>query len=478
MSFLGRHFPAAAWAIVVAFLVILSGCTTPPTSPPVTPTVTPSPTPVKEPVNSSPAVLPTPTKAAVSPLTRIFSEDFAVLGGAKPIVIDPAEYGVPYLEPGTEYLLSIDSVRPVNLLVIDSDFADRFALYLPEYGIKASKAPDRTVSFSYGFLYDFPLVVQEENVVKKTFGFTVPRTGKYLVILDPRFHGKFTWDTSGGSMSHDYFRTHLEMDKVTMPPVTTGNATPEPINEVIGLSTGYFGTTKVYPLDEYGYPSLSPGDSIHLSVNTGSPVNILVLDEEGMEAFSRVEPVATTIENRTIEAEHRGYSYGQISQNNGEVFHEDLSLDTEEFIDIPKVSKYYVVLDPRFSYEFSSAAGYPISYEEDFITTKVYVEVVHLGSPLYWKKMGDFSLRKGEYEQAAAYYKKSLDLDPENSDAWYNLGLVLRDLGQYREAIRAFNETLKREPGDADVWEKIGILYLLIENEDAARDAYNRSLMQ
>ncbi|MBP1929464.1 hypothetical protein J2741_002011 [Methanolinea mesophila] len=447
-----------------------------------TQSVTPLPTPTQESELNSSAVaaLPSETPASenVPAYSRmIFSRTFPVLAGGDPVIIDPEEYGYQYFSPDVEYTLHIVSGRPVNLLVIDSLYADRFPLFLPEYGTRPSKAPDRTVSYSYGFSYGVPLIAQEDNIIEDIVLFTVPRKGKYLIILDPRFHGDVTWDLSGASISHDYFRTTLELEEHDFPGVAARSEGPDTINEIVGIPTGYVGTTKIYPLDEYGYSTLAPGDSLHISVSTTRPVNVLVLDAEAMEAFSKVEPVAMNIRNRTTDAEHWGYSYGEISANNGGIFQEDLSLDTEAFISIPKTSKYYFVIDPRFSFEYSSYGGYPSSYSEDFVTAKVYAEVLREGSAMYWKKVGDYSLRKGDYEEAKAYYDKSLLLDSGNPDTWYNLGVVLRDLGDYRGAITAFNETARIQPGDADVWEKIGVLYLLIENEEAARDAYNRSLI-
>ncbi len=467
-------------AIFLAGMMILSGCTSPAGERGVP---TPSPSPTSQPetgLNTSTMIIlppPTNTGGAGNLSPPILSRTFAVLSGGEPVVIDLEDYGYHYFSPDVEYSLLIDSGRPVNVLVLDSIYASRVSLYVPDYRIRSSRVPDRTVSYSYGFIYDYPLVVQEENVIKKTVMFTVPRAGKYLVVIDPRFHGKATWDLYGTSINHDYFRTTLVLEKHGAAPAVSRNDVPRAVNEVVGLSTGYYGTMKIYALDEYGYPSLSPGDSIHLSVSTGKPVNILVLDTEAMGSFSRVEPVATNVPNRTVDAVHSGFSYGEISPNNGGVFQEDMSLDTEAFVAIPKLSKYYVVIDPRFSYEFSSFGAYTSSYTEDFITAKVYVEVVREGSALYWKKLGDFSLRKGEYAAAESYYRKSLALDSENSDTWYNLGIVLRDLGEYRDAISAFNQTIRIQPGDPDVWEKIGVLYLLIENEGAAREAYNRSLI-
>jgi hypothetical protein len=432
---------------------------------------------VPGPVTSALLIQPTNPSSEVAHSAVIFSQSFAVLSGGHPVVIDPLEYGYHYFSPQETYSLSVDSGWPVNILVLDSIYADRIPLYLPDYAIRPSRAPDRTVSYSYGFLYDYPLVVQEENVIKKTVTFRVPRTGKYLVIIDPRFHGKITLDMYGVSTMHDYFRTNLELNTYGLEPAPYHSTIPGAVNEVIGLSTSFLGMTKVYALDELGYPSLSPGDIIHVSVVTTKPVNILVLDGEAMASFYRDFPVEETIPNRTVDAVHRGYSYRGISPHNGEVFHEDMSLDTEAFVTIPKQSKYYVVIDPRFSYELSSKGGIPTSYTADFISAKMYIEVLRENSPLSLKKLGDFSLRKGAYEAAEVYYRKSIAVDPENPDTWYNLGIVLRDLGKYREAIQAFNQTLRLQPGDADVWEKIGILYLQMENEEAAREAFNRSLI-
>jgi len=456
--------------------MVLTGCVVP-AGEPGTNTTSASPSEQPEAGLNPPAahLQPIATKDEPARPSVVFSKRFFVLSGGHPVVVDPLEYGYHYFSPDETYSLSIDSEFPVNILVMDSIYAGLLPIHIPEYGPTPCRAPDRTVSYSSGFLYEYPLVVQEENVVKKTIAFSVPRMGKYLVIIDPRFNGKTTLDMYGVSTSHEYFRTTLTLQKYA--PGTAVARNQGAVNEIIGLSSSFLEMTKVYAFDELGYPFLSPGDIIHLSVVTDKPVNVLVLDGEAMAVFFRDMPVEADVPNRTVDAVHRGYSYWGISPNNGEVFHEDMSLDCEAFVTIPKRSKYYVVIDPRFSYELSSIGGYPISYSADFITTKIYIEVLREDSALYWKKAGDYSLRKGEYEAAEMYYEKSLALDAENPDTWYNMGIVLRDLGKYREAIHAFQQTLRIQPGDADVWEKIGVLYLLIENEAAARDAYNRSFI-
>lgn len=463
---------------VVCFvcMMVFSGCPVH-AAEPGTDTIPPSSSDPLEPVRNPPAALLQPPASKEEPdgPSVIFSKKFFVLSGGDPVVVDPLEYGYHYFSPDETYSLSIDSEYPVNILVMDSIYAGLLPIQVPEYGPTPCRAPDRTVSYSSGFLYEYPLVVQEENIIKKTVVFSVPRTGKYLVIIDPRFNGKTTLDMYGVSTSHEYFRTTMTLH--SFPPGTAVAQNKGVVNEILGLTSSFLEMTQVYAFDELGYPLLSPGDIVHLSVVTDKPVNILVLDGEAMGVFSRDTPAEVIVQNRSVDAVHRGYSYWGISPNNGEVFHEDMSFDCEAFVTIPKRSKYYVVIDPRFSYELSSVGGYPISYSADFINTKTYIEVLREDSALYWKKVGDYSLRKGDYKAAEMYYEKSLSLDPENPDTWYNMGIALRDLGKYREAIHAFTQTLRIQPGDADVWEKLGVLYLLIENEAAARDAYNRSFI-
>lgn len=50
----------------------------------------------------------------------------------------------------------------------------------------------------------------------------------------------------------------------------------------------------------------------------------------------------------------------------------------------------------------------------------------------------------GRPAEAATAYQSLLSLRPDLTDAWYNLGLVLRRAGRYAEALEAYGEALKR----------------------------------
>lgn len=53
---------------------------------------------------------------------------------------------------------------------------------------------------------------------------------------------------------------------------------------------------------------------------------------------------------------------------------------------------------------------------------------------------------ENEYDSAAYFFQRTVDIEPMYADAWYNLGLSEQARGKNREAIKAFKETLKIDP--------------------------------
>jgi len=56
--------------------------------------------------------------------------------------------------------------------------------------------------------------------------------------------------------------------------------------------------------------------------------------------------------------------------------------------------------------------------------------------------------KAGDYETAISYYNKSLEIEPEYADAWYNKGVALCNLGNYYGAIKCFDIVLEINPND------------------------------
>jgi tetratricopeptide (TPR) repeat protein len=64
------------------------------------------------------------------------------------------------------------------------------------------------------------------------------------------------------------------------------------------------------------------------------------------------------------------------------------------------------------------------------------------------------------HKRAMENYKKVLTLEPNNHEAWYNLGYVQEELEEFDEAIKSFNQAIKIEPTDKDAHINLGNCYM------------------
>ena len=56
----------------------------------------------------------------------------------------------------------------------------------------------------------------------------------------------------------------------------------------------------------------------------------------------------------------------------------------------------------------------------------------------------------GSYEQAAESYAKAVNIDPDQSEGWLNLGNSLYFLGRYQASLEAYIALLNRDPKNAN----------------------------
>jgi len=65
---------------------------------------------------------------------------------------------------------------------------------------------------------------------------------------------------------------------------------------------------------------------------------------------------------------------------------------------------------------------------------------------------GNWHVKREEYERAIDLYGWSLNLRPDNHEAWYNEGYALGELGRYEEAIKCYEEAIKIKPDNHEAW--------------------------
>jgi len=84
--------------------------------------------------------------------------------------------------------------------------------------------------------------------------------------------------------------------------------------------------------------------------------------------------------------------------------------------------------------------------------------------------------RSGDEVNAIAEARTALSMDPQNAEAYRNVGLGLYSSGDYAGAIHAFRESLVRNPRAAYVHYDLGIALHDIGNSDAAAAEYRQAL--
>ncbi|UCF83482.1 MAG: tetratricopeptide repeat protein [Desulfobacteraceae bacterium] len=63
-----------------------------------------------------------------------------------------------------------------------------------------------------------------------------------------------------------------------------------------------------------------------------------------------------------------------------------------------------------------------------------------------WVQLGNNYFDTNKFVKAIKAYRQSLELNPNNADVWTDLGVMYRRNGQPAEAIKAFNEAMKIDP--------------------------------
>ena len=72
--------------------------------------------------------------------------------------------------------------------------------------------------------------------------------------------------------------------------------------------------------------------------------------------------------------------------------------------------------------------------------------------------LGYLSESQGELSEAVNYYEKAVEVAPKNAEAYYNLGNVYASLGQKGEAIAAYLKTVGINPRHQDAFVNLSIL--------------------
>ena len=88
---------------------------------------------------------------------------------------------------------------------------------------------------------------------------------------------------------------------------------------------------------------------------------------------------------------------------------------------------------------------------------------------------GNYALVTKKYKNAIKYYKKTIELRPNDAHAYNNLGNVYKELKNYSMAIVAYQNAIMLKPDYASAYYNLGIVYQKSNNFDIALESYREA---
>lgn len=94
----------------------------------------------------------------------------------------------------------------------------------------------------------------------------------------------------------------------------------------------------------------------------------------------------------------------------------------------------------------------------------------------YHNQLGFVRYVCGNDQGAITSFQRALQLQPTNSDGWFNLGMVQYGQGRFAEAEDSFRTSLEHQPNHAETWNNRGVALHRLGRLQDARVCFQRAL--
>ena len=93
------------------------------------------------------------------------------------------------------------------------------------------------------------------------------------------------------------------------------------------------------------------------------------------------------------------------------------------------------------------------------------------------EEYANFCFNIGKFEEAEGLFKKLLEKDPNDARAMQMLGVIYSDKDDLQLAVEYYNKALDIEPDNSQLWFNLGVLYFQrLKDNDKAIDAFKRAV--
>ena len=128
--------------------------------------------------------------------------------------------------------------------------------------------------------------------------------------------------------------------------------------------------------------------------------------------------------------------------------------------------------------DVSNLAGFIYLKKSDFSSALEYFKDAVAGFPCaeYFQNLGLAYYGQKNYENAMDCFSKAIEFEPENLDFIRNFAMLAKKAGQTDIGIEFFHKCLELEPEDTVGWNNIGLLYEEKHDYITAKECYIKSL--
>jgi len=94
----------------------------------------------------------------------------------------------------------------------------------------------------------------------------------------------------------------------------------------------------------------------------------------------------------------------------------------------------------------------------------------------YHNKMGMAFLNEGKVQLAFVEFQKAIQIEPDNKEIVYNLGIVYLQLDDYENARQYFLKAVRLNPDFADAYNNLGFTYMQLKQWREAVGAFQKAI--
>jgi hypothetical protein len=363
-------------SVVCIAVILVTGCTSSGSSS--TPVTTPAPTTAAALV-TTPQIIATPNSQNSSTVSTtsqstlstsvsstvvsqsensktLLNESFSLITGDRKSakIYSFKELGLEFLKPNDTFIISVDSGKPINILVTDATGRGNYN------GVKTiweKQPPSKTTNTKlYGWSYPgIWTELKADEVFHEDLLLKIERAGSYYLIFDPQNIVERVSELGISQITYNNFNVHVSLNQILNPQsLDILPKSPYFIDDKFAVYSGYRDGYKEYPLEDYGLNYLNAGDTYKISIDSEKPVNVFVLNQNEEIQFDTIKPVWEMQAEKGNKGSEYGYTYSGLSP----LVKEDKVTKKDIIFTVKTTGKYFVMIDQRFADPYAKTISF------------------------------------------------------------------------------------------------------------------------